>query len=753
MGKLGQRLERAAEAALSRPAILLTVLWLLLCGPWLLGARVLTYDAAQEFYPAVAYTVQQLHQGQGPWWSPLLFGGYPHFADPQGMTFQPTVVLPMLLSSLPSITWFSAVVMLHVWFAGLGALVLARSYGLRSPSQLLFALTLMFGAVAASRIQHVPMIVSYAFLPWLWWSLRRLAQSPRIAMAVLSGVFGGLCALQMTQVTYLIGVVAVVYAIALTAFTPQRPRYVACAALAAVLALLICLPQWLSTFAYLPYTNREQLTLAAAAPGSLPWPALGTLLGADLLWSRSGDYLGPGDLSQDYLYLGAVPLMLWALWGRSLPSTQRRLALGLCALAVLALLYALGTRTPVFALLHALLPGMDLFRRPADALFLFVPAAALLGALSLEARLQGEPLRVNWPALALLALLLAYSAWHVAAVMKQPAALAAVLATVVIAAIAVWLLRAGAKTGAFAVLALLALVLVDLSVHNVRGRYYGGRGEMRKLYRDDAWPSVAASPTAPALARLHDVLGDSEVPLRAEVYGLDSLINGAGVRGIALSNGYNPMLFAPYVDVFGVDTHPLRHPSERRFTPWVPGFDAPAFDLLGLRAVVSREAAGGAVAEAGVHWRLRDSVLPRVINPTSVSTHATSMPPPTAYAGTDFRNRMWLPAASPAVDCAVQGGGVAAIGRVTYSANLVEIEYRADRPAWIVLNEIAAPGWMAQVDGREVPLLRSNALFRGACVPAGTHRLAFRFSPLRMIQSRWTPDPASPLHRSAAPRS
>ncbi|RPE75833.1 hypothetical protein [Vulcaniibacterium tengchongense] len=748
MGNTRQFLARAADAALSRPRRLLVGLWLLLCGPWLLGARVLPYDAAQEFYPAVAYTVQQLQRLQGPWWNPLLFGGYPHFADPQGMTFQPTVILPMLLSPLPSMTWFSAVVVLHVLVAGLGATALARDYRLAAAPQLVFALTLMFGAVAASRVQHVPMIVSYAFLPWLWWALRRLSQRPGVWTACGVGVFGGLCALQMTQVTYLIGLFAVVYGVGLIAGSPQRGRYLAFAASAAALALLICLPQWLSTFAYLPFTNRAQLPLEAATSGSLSHAALGTLLGADFLWNN-GEYLGPGDLSQDYLYLGAVPLAAWTLWGRSLPAAHRRLARGLTAVAALTLVYALGTHAPIYGLLYRVLPGLDLFRRPADALFLFVPAAALLAALSLDARLKGAPLRPNWPAWIVLALLVAYSLWHAFAVMRHPAATAALWISAIIAAATVWLLRRGANTAPVALLAVIALVSVDLSAHNVRARYYGGRGEMRKLYRGASWPDDPASAAAPALTRLRDILGGEVAPLRAEVYGLDPLINGATVRGMALSNGYNPLLYAPYAQIYGVGTHPMQRMDERRFTPWAPDYAAAAFDLLGLRAIASREPAEGTVAAAGAHWRLRDTVLPRVLNPTRVALHAQPMPPPGEYGRTDFRQQLWLPAPFPAVDCAAEAAGIASIERVTYSANLVEIDYRADRPAWIVFNEIVAPGWMAQVDGREVPLLRANALFRGACVPGGSHRLAFRFSPMRMIRSRWTRDAAHSMFSSS----
>ncbi len=329
-------IRQAADAALARPALFLIVLWALLCSPWLFGSRVLPYDAAQEFYPAVAFTVQQLRNLEGPWWNPLLFGGYPQFADPQAMTFQPTVVLPMLLSPLPSMNWFTVVVLLHVLLAGLGALVVARSYGLHPASRMLFALTLMFGGVAASRMQHVPMIVSYAWLPWLWWGLRRLSLRPTPAAAALAGLFGGMCALQMTQVTYLMGLAAIAYGLYLLARArpEDRWRYAGCLALAGAVAALVALPQWLATFAFLPDTNRGRLLLDEALVGSLPWHALGTLLGADLLWDR-GRYVGGGDLTANYLYLGAVPLAVWVAWGRSTLAQYRHQVYGAtCCIAL-----------------------------------------------------------------------------------------------------------------------------------------------------------------------------------------------------------------------------------------------------------------------------------------------------------------------------------------------------------------------------------------------------------------------------------
>lgn len=736
-------LRHAADAALARPALFLIVLWALLCAPWLFGSRVLPYDAPQEFYPAVAFTVQQLRNLDGPWWNPLLFGGYPQFADPQAMTFQPTVVLPMLLSPLPSMGWFTVVVLLHVLLAGLGALVVARSYGLHPASRMLFALTVMFGGVAASRMQHVPMIVSYAWLPWLWWGLRRLSQRPTPATAALAGLFGGLCALQMTQVTYLIGLAAIAYGLYLLArVAPEdRFRYASFLGLAGVLATLIALPQWMATFAFLPDTNRGRLLLGDALGGGLGWPALGTLLGADLLWAR-GKYVGGGDLTTDYLYLGAVPLAIWAAWGRStLPQYRHQVLAAMCCI-VLATIYALGLRTPAYAWLYEWLPGVSLFRRPADALFLFVPAAALLAALALESRLRGAQWRPNWAGLAILGGLGAYAIWHGTAHLGGVRSLLPLVVTALFSAAAIWALRARRSVGPLTLATLLMLFALDLGVHNVRNRYYGGSSEVRKLYQATDLPADGTSTTASILNRVHGIVRSGIIPERAEIVGVSSLINAVGVRGVPMTGGYNPMLYSPYASAFGSSPY-VSTLSERVFTELAPRYDSPAFDLLGLRVVVSRDWQQGSVESNGVHWKLRESVLPRILNPTSVRGHEAPLPPTAEFQKTDFNKEVWLPESALAgISCPRQQGGVAQVVPASYGANRVEIDYRAPSPAWIVLNEIDAPGWWAEVDGQDVPLLRANAMFRGVCVPAGSGRLTFHFSPLRMVALRWSNDPA-----------
>jgi hypothetical protein len=58
------------------------------------------------------------------------------------------------------------------------------------------------------------------------------------------------------------------------------------------------------------------------------------------------------------------------------------------------------------------------------------------------------------------------------------------------------------------------------------------------------------------------------------------------------------------------------------------------------------------------------------------------------------------------------------------------IEYRVNDPGWLVLTDTFYPGWNAYLDGKRVPIVRANYLFRAIAVPAGAHRVVFRYEPV-----------------------
>jgi hypothetical protein len=74
----------------------------------------------------------------------------------------------------------------------------------------------------------------------------------------------------------------------------------------------------------------------------------------------------------------------------------------------------------------------------------------------------------------------------------------------------------------------------------------------------------------------------------------------------------------------------------------------------------------------------------------------------------------------------------AATSSVThYGANDIEIQARSANPALLVLSEIYYPaGWKAFIDGQETEIYKTNYILRSVIVPAGEHKIEFRFAPV-----------------------
>jgi uncharacterized membrane protein YfhO len=66
----------------------------------------------------------------------------------------------------------------------------------------------------------------------------------------------------------------------------------------------------------------------------------------------------------------------------------------------------------------------------------------------------------------------------------------------------------------------------------------------------------------------------------------------------------------------------------------------------------------------------------------------------------------------------------------------VEIETDSDLGGMLALHDIYYPGWIAEIDGARAPILRADVLFRGLEVPAGRHRIVFRFAPFALDNLR-----------------
>lgn len=143
----------------------LCLIWMTLYLPLLLNIRVLPWDAMISSYPMVYFNAHTLRLGQLPWWNPYIYAGYPQIADPQGMLFSPLLMAWMLLRKSPGASWFAWGVLWHMLMGGTAMLALLRRSGANAFGALLGATVFMAGGVAASRMEHTPILLAYAYAP------------------------------------------------------------------------------------------------------------------------------------------------------------------------------------------------------------------------------------------------------------------------------------------------------------------------------------------------------------------------------------------------------------------------------------------------------------------------------------------------------------------------------------------------------------------------------------------------------------
>jgi hypothetical protein len=775
-GPTGQRLGAAVWTRRETLAAVLALaaFALLAQALWYFGDTVVPWDSKNHFYPMFRFLADSLQHGEIPLWNPYHFGGHPSAADPQSLLFTPSLFLLALIAPHASMAAFDGWIMLHLFVGGLGMMALARRRGWGSVAALLTAIIYMLGGSAASRLQHTGMIVSYAYFPLALWAFDVLLERRGLGRAALFGVLAALMALGRDQVAFLFCAVLVVRLVFLAFrsgaplnFLRARAGVLAVAALTGASILLV--PSLL-TMQFLGTSNRPGIPYGVAAAGSLAPVNFLTMLAPNVFGSLSHayDYWGPGyetmteadwtDRAVNYLFFGTLPALL-IFWhgiagGRLLRREMRftMLVLGTAAL------YAVGRYTPIFGLIFDLIPGVSLYRRPADATFIlnvgFALASGYLLHRYIEAglprpRLHLPPIpariligtAIGVPAL-LIGLGLAFSerGGHVYALLQ------AIGCACLIAAAGAALLCYGdfrRKRGLAAAL-LVAATAGELVWRNAASSL---NAEPASLY--SVYARMTATESA-GLAALRDDMaraGSGEFP-RVEILGLNGAWQNASMV-LKLQNtlGYNPLRISDYERAVGPGEN-AGDPNLRHFPGTFRGYRCRLASLLGLEYVVldrplvrlPRQFPKPQATQifAGDHFYVYrfGRVAPRayfathakpIDNEATIESHELPDFDRTREALVDQDAVGQLTPNLLGTDASAPANSKATIA--AYSNNSVRLEVSADRNGLLILHDLYYPGWEATVDGVRVPLVKANILFRGVEVPAGSHVVEFKFRP------------------------
>lgn len=64
-----------------------------------------------------------------------------------------------------------------------------------------------------------------------------------------------------------------------------------------------------------------------------------------------------------------------------------------------------------------------------------------------------------------------------------------------------------------------------------------------------------------------------------------------------------------------------------------------------------------------------------------------------------------------------------------YSQSKAALETACERPGFLVMSDSYYPGWKAYIDGNETKIYRANYVMRSVSLPAGAHKIEFRYEP------------------------
>jgi hypothetical protein len=741
---------------------LVTAVWICAVGRWIAKGAVVPWDSKNQFYAFFRFLSATLRSGEWPLWNPYHYGGHPSVADPQSLIFSPIFLVWGALDSFPTMRAFDLVVLAHLLVGGIALAAWGCRLRWPVPCSVLTAMLFMFGGAASARLQHTGIILSYGMFPLALLLLQLALERLSHAIAVGFAIVANCVALGRSQVALLLCALLLFAVLAELTSSPQAARYLrersgVLTTMAVAGGALLIVPMLLTLqFAHL--SNRPAELLDNALRGSL-YPANLATLAVPNIFGTHSSYWGPGaatlaevDLTDDsgnYLFVGAVPtcLLLWfgVAGGRAWQPGRRLMT---CTLAI-SCLFMLGRYTPFYGLAFQFFPGIDLFRRPTDASFLFGIALAILAGHCLS-----DYVREGLPQLRLPSALAAVSA-SLAVVSSAivfsartghglDATRGAVIAGTImlIAGALLFGMRHECSRASAAALVTVAAVS-ELLWWNTASRL---NAEPRNFY------AVLEAPTgaeAAAIALLEKSLAADhrrgEYP-RIEVLGLGGpWQNLAMVRGWEAINGYNPLRIGLYDHLVSPGEQNW-DVSQRQFPLSFNNYDCSLAKALGLTYLVlgsplerlpglSTLPPSEPLLSGPPVWIYRiPGATPRVRMLGEFGTEATRLDrrprgeasPNQALADAQTASRLSTPPSLPAES----SPGIAKI--VSAASGRVEVATTSASRGLLMLHDLYYPGWVAEIDGKTTPILRADVLFRALEVPAGTHHITFRFVPFSL---------------------
>jgi hypothetical protein len=702
--QLGRRLASGIAAV---GAVLPALFWLL---PALVGHRAPTFrDQGDFFYPLKLYTASRLRAGDLPLWNPLSGAGEPWLANGQSGAFYP----PTLLFLLPSAALAGGLFLLfHYAIAAWGARRFLKEESVSEAGALFGAAAFAASGFAASLSVYWNHFGAWAWVPGI--AVFARSGLPKRSHVVTLACLVGLQAMAGSpEVTAATLVLSFALAIRPRAEFPEPhappPPSRRVVRLAAGAALGLSLAAWV----LVPMGE-----LAAHSDRQRPLPTAEREAGA-LGLADAASVLGftPASFGGSYLAtLFLPPFALVAAAAAFREPGRRDFAAVLALLALMGIV--LAAAVPPGLWLRAL-PPLDRIRYPAKGLVFTSFGVAMLAGLGVDTLRfapGGSKSRVLLGVLAVVALGLA-----AAMPLPFPSRLACALGAAAVGLCAVGVgtrPAAGAALTAVAAAALVAALGLAL----------------RPL--PTFAPEAALARCPEPVAALSGVAGRVVTPPMGALWSW------------VLRDGRfdERMLERQREALLGYTNLTCRVPTVRTASP----LPTAAAATIAASVGAAETALPAGAASGRVLWtpfppaRLPSRQVGEFFR-APLAPYRPRLSYVRGYAVEPDPDRAWSRIASGSVDLTREvlldrrpvpdpGPGDAhpmLLARLAEEApERLVAEVTASYGGLLVLTDVFYPGWIAEEDGRRLPILRADGFFRAVALPAGTHRVVFRYRPV-----------------------
>jgi hypothetical protein len=690
---------------------------------------IFTGDMANGHLPYFHFLGESLKHGELPLWIPTIYSGFPFVGGGAGHWYPLNTLLFWLL---PTFMALNLTLLLTLVIAAVGMFFYAREIGADLPGSLIAAISFAFSGFMISHLKHVTMVQSVCWAPLgLAIIERSIAQST--ASGTRSGVrilvwLAPVFALQslsgFTQTVYYSGLLYGLYFL-FRLFNRQRalamagPRRAAPPKVSALLIGSIKSPlilwfigvmavgsamsavQLFPTFDLVAQSDRtggvtyEYATHFGYDPrdaSMFVYPLANGDIG-------NGTYSAKGIFWEDYGYVGIFTLLL-AVFGivRGRKTWHVRFLLGT---AILAFLLVLGKHSFVYDLAFNAIPGMSYFRFSARFLFIVdicLAALAAIGTTSLGEILSGKRGKVGE--------------------VQKVSTIGLFLVGVVFADLLYFQMRQNA--------------IIDAETwrrppHTVQ-KILSDPG-MFRVY------SPAASETHKVAWRLANGWQGDLQPYVDQREFLQ--VNSNVLYGIASPEVYIQLAPSNVVDIWG----DMNRGGMIMSTATVQQgkFNARAsfnniMNLFNVKYILAPwpiEGTSIRIVEQtnGVYVHENPGVLPRAFMVGRVREAHTLPAASGILLSSDFDPAREVILPEPLTLQLDTNQAASRVEVLQYRNNEVQLKVSAAGSGVLVLSDTYFPGWSAELDGTEVPIMKANLCQRAVAVPAGMHVLRFVFRP------------------------